>query len=393
VTDFGIAKAMTQSHETQTGVLKGKYAYMSPEQAVGAALDARSDLFSCGIVLYEMLFDRRLFAGASDIETLDRVRRAEVFWPEDLSTALHPGIIEALKKALARRPQDRFASAEEFAEALEACVPAAERFSQRKFCRFLSEVFSAEIQKRRQVREEKQENFSRQTRIVPGREGTVSLRPLAATEVEARPHPMTEARAEAPKVSRRLWLYPLVAAALIVPFYWFSAQRKVPSQAWTALPPLFSEAFSAAAALRPLLPATQPVEKAPAVLPKNDLRLAVLPAQGHLSAVFPGGKREGVGELWLRDLPVGTEVRVSASLANYEPVQRSFTVAEQASPQESLIQLEKKAPAYGSIRVNAVPWGKVSIPGYVSGGETPLVRGRIPEGKYSVSVSHPPLHK
>ena len=76
VIDFGIAKAETQSH-TKTGTIKGKLAYMSPEQAWGNPIDHRSDIFSLGIVIYEMITGNRLFKGTTEIKTLEMVREAK----------------------------------------------------------------------------------------------------------------------------------------------------------------------------------------------------------------------------------------------------------------------------------------------------------------------------
>ena len=77
ITDFGISRASFQADE-QHDVIRGKYAYMSPEQVEGKVLDGRSDLFSLGIVFYELLTGRRLFKARSRDETLARVKRAEV---------------------------------------------------------------------------------------------------------------------------------------------------------------------------------------------------------------------------------------------------------------------------------------------------------------------------
>jgi serine/threonine protein kinase len=119
LTDFGIAKAASKSHETATGVLKGKIAYMSPEQAMGSArIDGRSDLFSAATVLYEILSGERLFYRGSDAETLDRVRRAAVEpSPQAYRTIPRP-LLEILLKALALSPKDRYGDARSFREAL-----------------------------------------------------------------------------------------------------------------------------------------------------------------------------------------------------------------------------------------------------------------------------------
>src|SRR5215510_10343164 len=78
LTDFGIARAAERQHKTEAGMLKGKYGYMSPEQVHGADLDARSDLFSTGVVLAEMVMARRLFTAPSDLDTLLMVRDARL---------------------------------------------------------------------------------------------------------------------------------------------------------------------------------------------------------------------------------------------------------------------------------------------------------------------------
>src|SRR5439155_19887904 len=78
--DFGIAKALAEASEnkTQTGTLKGKFGYMSPEQVDGREIDHRSDLFAAGIVLHESLTGRRLFKGAHDLQTISLVREAKI---------------------------------------------------------------------------------------------------------------------------------------------------------------------------------------------------------------------------------------------------------------------------------------------------------------------------
>ena len=83
--DFGIAKAASKASQTQSGALKGKVQYMSPEQAWGKALDRRSDLFSLGAVLFEMLTEQKLFRGDSDLTVLEKVRAADVVGPSSIN--------------------------------------------------------------------------------------------------------------------------------------------------------------------------------------------------------------------------------------------------------------------------------------------------------------------
>src|SRR5215468_2814778 len=83
LTDFGIAKAMNKREQTGTGVVKGKVSFMSPEQALGKPIDARSDLFSMGTVLYQLMTGVRPFEAPTDLEILLRVQKAEFRTPEE----------------------------------------------------------------------------------------------------------------------------------------------------------------------------------------------------------------------------------------------------------------------------------------------------------------------
>ena len=119
IIDFGVAKAAGRAQHTRTGALKGKYSYMSPEQVAGHDIDGRSDIFALGIVLHELLTGRRLFKAESDVQTLARVREAHVPPPSRLNPQLPPGLDEIVLKALAKNPDDRYRTAQEFRLALE----------------------------------------------------------------------------------------------------------------------------------------------------------------------------------------------------------------------------------------------------------------------------------
>ncbi len=119
VIDFGVAKAAGRAQHTRTGALKGKYSYMSPEQVAGLDIDNRSDIFALGIVLHELLTGRRLFKSESDVQTLARVREAHVPPPSLLNPQLPPGLDEIVLKALAKNPDQRYRTAQEFRLALE----------------------------------------------------------------------------------------------------------------------------------------------------------------------------------------------------------------------------------------------------------------------------------
>lgn len=110
VIDFGIAKAAIQDTTTQTGSIKGKIAYMSPEQARGEAIDHRSDIFSIGILFYEIVTGERMYGGTS-VEAFKKVIAAEFEPAENLKPGLPPEIYHILNTALAKKPQDRYQTA------------------------------------------------------------------------------------------------------------------------------------------------------------------------------------------------------------------------------------------------------------------------------------------
>jgi Protein kinase domain len=113
LTDFGIAKAMNKREHTGTGVVKGKVAFMSPEQALGKAIDARSDLFAVGTVLYLLMAGKRPFEAPTDLETLLRVQKADFQPPEKTRPDMEPELAQIITRAMKLEPNDRYQSADE----------------------------------------------------------------------------------------------------------------------------------------------------------------------------------------------------------------------------------------------------------------------------------------
>lgn len=124
ITDFGVARAAARLTTTRTGQLKGKLAYMAPEQARGQGVDRRADLFALGIVLWEALAMKRLFKGDGEAETLSRVLSEPIPKLRTLVPTLPAGIEAVVMKALERDPEKRFATASDFSEALEKAARA-----------------------------------------------------------------------------------------------------------------------------------------------------------------------------------------------------------------------------------------------------------------------------
>jgi serine/threonine-protein kinase len=119
IVDFGIAKAATQSTHTSTGVLKGKYTYMSPEQAAGEPVDARTDQFALGIVLWELLTMRRLFKRETEMLTLEAIMHGQIPRPSRFRADVPKSIDDIVAKCLMRDREERFIDCAELAFALE----------------------------------------------------------------------------------------------------------------------------------------------------------------------------------------------------------------------------------------------------------------------------------
>ena len=113
LTDFGIAKAQRKREQTAAGVIKGKVAYMSPEQALGATIDKRSDIFSVGSMLYRLVTDKLPFEANDDMESLVRVQKAQFTPPEQVKPTVGPSVAGIVMRALRLIPGERYQTADE----------------------------------------------------------------------------------------------------------------------------------------------------------------------------------------------------------------------------------------------------------------------------------------
>src|SRR5262245_51418827 len=120
VLDFGIAKAGTKITQTQPGLLKGKWGYMSPEQARGDALDARSDLFSLGITFHELLTGQRVFRKDNEIGVLLALMQQPIPPPSSVRHDIPHALDQIVMRALEKQPEDRYPDAGAFRADLEA---------------------------------------------------------------------------------------------------------------------------------------------------------------------------------------------------------------------------------------------------------------------------------
>ena len=174
--DFGIAKASSSSTQTEVGVLKGKIAYMAPEQATGGEVDRRADVFAMGIVLWELLTGERLFHAGSAPATLHRLLSQPIPRVSSVVPDIAPALDAAVAKALERDPSSRFQTAQEMRNALEEYVIASgATLRQEAIGRRVSELF-----------EETRQNVQRQIQMHMAEVSlATSTGELAALNVEA----------------------------------------------------------------------------------------------------------------------------------------------------------------------------------------------------------------
>ena len=143
LTDFGIARAAERRHKTEAGTLKGKYGYMSPEQVSGSDVDGRSDLFSVGILLAEMVMARRLFTSTNDLDILLMVRDARLDRLHKYASEFPPELRGLTVRALQRRPEDRWQSAAQFRDALDGWIRRTTRVSSRDLANHIGRVINS----------------------------------------------------------------------------------------------------------------------------------------------------------------------------------------------------------------------------------------------------------
>lgn len=175
VVDFGIAKAVAATGASRSGTLKGKLAYMSPEQVHGKELDGRSDLFAVGVMLHELLTGHRLFLGATEPEVLARVLNQPIAPPGQLRRDTPPDIERAVMRLLERDRKARFLTAHDAMEALLSCQSVSPR-GNLELRQLLGERFPGEAPVRRA---ESEPSFLLQTTTATDRQAPVVV-PLAA---------------------------------------------------------------------------------------------------------------------------------------------------------------------------------------------------------------------
>ncbi len=152
VVDFGIAKAMDSSLETRTGELKGKIAYMPPEQASAQRVDRRADVFAVGVMIWEAAVGRRLWKGMNELAIMHQLMNGAIPSPRSVDPRVPPELDRICQKAMATSPDDRYATAADLSADLERfLVSIGDRTTHREIAKLVGDAFETDRKEMREI--------------------------------------------------------------------------------------------------------------------------------------------------------------------------------------------------------------------------------------------------
>ncbi|WP_242344523.1 protein kinase domain-containing protein [Anaeromyxobacter terrae] len=403
--DFGIARAMGQAGLTAPGTLKGKLAYMAPEQARGERVDARADVFALGVVLWELCAGRRLFARDSDAATLgavlgDAVVSPPSAWNEEVPPELDAVVLGALERDVARRTP----SAEDLAHALAGMLLRITRSPADVDLRAFMHGLWPEGPRPAPAPE--------RTRVRPvpvaaepvGGATRVSAPPVAALEAEVEASAREDAAvreesatrtatppAAGPRRTRRAIVALVLLAVVLVLGAGGVALRT--RAGWGGGTPQTRQ--TVAPASEEIRSRATPPAASPEAVPTETSRAATVQVRSSDSEPPAATRADG-------PLPAGAASRgeaVEPSSSGTAPAAEPAALrgpplsplpdldALRIAPSLNGLAVPATSSGQGLLGVNAVPWGTVHVNG-VRLGETPL-DVRLPAGRYRVRVDHP----
>ncbi len=374
IIDFGIAKAKTKISTTDSGILKGKFAYMSPEHAEGMKLDSRTDIFSLGIILFEMLTGTRLFKGKNNIETVKKVKKGKVLSPSDLRSPI-PKVLDAIVlKALEKDREKRYQSAHDLSQELTRFWLANySEFTPRELVPFLHDLFPEMAPTEKGPEKIPHEKTPEEETHAADSE--VLRKKFRETEVFDEPLPVTEIEEEeeSPKMHRRSAIH-LKTMRLnlrwISSFIGFAALTIIGAVIWHHVK------------TQPLSDVSEPVQEGllpPPAPPLEPIKESPAPAviQGHLLVDSePKGAKIFVNDIdsnqttpfRFDELPSGSTQRIGLHLDRHRFWEGKVQI--EAGKTASLsIPLELN---YGDLQISSLPEGAEVILNGARAGVTPF---------------------
>jgi eukaryotic-like serine/threonine-protein kinase len=373
--DFGIAKTRVQENHTRTGILKGKVAYMAPEQAHGTGIDHRADLWSAGVTLWEAIAGVRLFKADNEAASL----RLTLGGPIPSLSELRPDVpreIELLvMRALRRDPNERFPTAKAMADGLRAWGEKRQLAITAPMRDLMAELFGREIAEHR-VKIRALAAGGGEPIPISGTVPTLSRR-IAAAETNVETHVSTISdvvdRLHQDQRAAFRWMYLvlgfLASAVIVLGIAFLTRTRENPAKDQAAARPDVAAKQAPERATAPVSPAAQ----AP-------LRPVVEPI-GTVTAAPPAASVEQVRAADLAtERPHGRVARGAA--APPQPAREPVPEAPPAAPAVAPVTARPSAE-FGFLTLDTTPWSEVRVNG-VSLGQTPIVRAKLPPGPHTV---------
>jgi len=372
ILDWGIAKARGKMEETRAGVLKGKFGYMSPEQAEGEELDPRTDIFSTGILFYEAVTGERLFVADNEVNTLKKIREAAIPLPSKANPEVDKDLEAIIMRTLARHKVERYQTCydvyEDLVRYFHKKFPS---YNSLKLSRFIKELFSSEIvadRKRVNEKEQSMPSYSpmsyrsgrypqeERTKVSVSQDGdntgySQSYAPVSEPEankstMETRATEISEfsERAQEPvyepeepfyqppkKKRKTLMTILLTLTIILVAVLYFGGTKKEgtvtkqvaqqqPLQEATVQQPVQEPVQEA----KPQPPAEQP--QAAEVATKGSLSLSTTPISAE---VFVDDESRGKTPITLNDLAIGNRYQLTLKANGFESVSKYFTIRKE----------------------------------------------------------------
>ena len=405
VADFGLAKSALRRLESDSGTIKGKLAYMSPEQVSGEAVDARADIYSVGLMMYEMICGRHPFGDLQELTLLRRMKRPTVAPLAELSPRLDPPVAELVERCMAEEPDKRPSSAMEVGRRIDQYV----RDSGLTVADYELAEFIAQARQEAEARPSLPHPFDRalgmELERVAGEGGVSTFIAVPSSEPlppeggrHTSPHPegsrIELSTAMLPAGRHAMgWavavgvLLALIAGGVVLLRLHGDPEAGVER---AALGPDQGALLPDTAA--PAATASQPAE------PPREATLRIL-SEPAGARIVVDGKPRGTSPLTIAGLPAGKRIRVQAEASG----RRSYDEHVILEPGAFLFlrpRLErvrrpgtsprapKQARARGALSVNTEPWTIVFIDG-VRAGHTPLVRHKLDAGEHKVRLVNP----
>jgi serine/threonine protein kinase len=345
VVDFGIAKAERSNTKTQAGFFKGKAAYMAPEQLEGGAIDRRVDVFTTGIVLWELLVGKKLMAAESTAKTLVRLLREPIPRVADLVSGCDPALDQIVARALERDPAARFQTAGQMRDALERYLVQCRHFVRHEdIGNIVGDVFAeVRAERQRQVGEQMAVSsvFPSSGAMPASGQGAVAHPPLDAPQVAsmsgisvsrtvssvyAAPPAIPGVISAAPS-PRALWIPTaaiagIAAVSVAVVFALVDRSRGVQPNA----PPPAAAATGLSPATQPVVTQVDPLRAtAPAEAGADPPRVDPAPQQ-------PAPRAIQAAPAWRPVRPDGRTAPAAKSPANASPESNSLAAPQLAEP-------------------------------------------------------------